>query len=210
MYKIIDLEKWDRKDYYLHYTQDIPCTFSLVIDIDITNLLLFSKQHNIKLYPLLIHGLTKTVNTIEQFRYHTKDEDIILFDSLTPEYTILNPETKNFISLWTSHNDDIHTFNKSFMEDVEAYQNSSVLSPQENSCLNTYSISMLPWTDFKGFNLNLQNTYNYLQPIFTFGKYTKNDENVTIPLAIQVHHAVIDGYHVGLLVEQLQEHYNAY
>ncbi|MBR6751570.1 MAG: type A chloramphenicol O-acetyltransferase, partial [Clostridia bacterium] len=26
------------------------------------------------------------------------------------------------------------------------------------------------------------------------------------PLAIQVHHAVCDGYHVGLFVEKLQKH----
>ena len=41
-------------------------------------------------------------------------------------------------------------------------------------------------------------------PIFTMGKYFERDGKRMLPLAIQVHHAVCDGYHVGMFVERLQ------
>ena len=36
------------------------------------------------------------------------------------------------------------------------------------------------------------------------GKYFECDGKRFLPLAIQVHHAVCDGYHVGMFVERLQ------
>ena len=36
------------------------------------------------------------------------------------------------------------------------------------------------------------------------GKYFEQEGKRFLPLAIQVHHAVCDGYHVGLFVEKLQ------
>ena len=44
----------------------------------------------------------------------------------------------------------------------------------------------------------------FLLPIFTMGKCFERDGKHLLPLSIQVHHAVCDGYHVGLFVEKLQ------
>ena len=32
---------------------------------------------------------------------------------------------------------------------------------------NVFPVSMIPWTSFEGFNLNLQKGYDYLLPVFT-------------------------------------------
>lgn len=36
------------------------------------------------------------------------------------------------------------------------------------------------------------------------GKFYEKDDKILLPLAIQVHHAVCDGFHVGKLIEALQ------
>ncbi len=38
MYTVIDIENWKRKDYYNTYINDIPCSYSLVTHLDITDL----------------------------------------------------------------------------------------------------------------------------------------------------------------------------
>lgn len=70
---------------------------------------------------------------------------------------------------------------------------------------NNFCVSMIPWTTFEGFNLNLQKGYDYLKPIFTMGKYYEENGKTHLPLAIQVHHAVCDGFHVCRFVNELQE-----
>lgn len=34
----IDIEKWSRKEYYLHYINELRCTYSITLNIDITAL----------------------------------------------------------------------------------------------------------------------------------------------------------------------------
>ena len=65
---------------------------------------------------------------------------------------------------------------------------------------------MVPWVEFTGFNINVFDEGKFLLPIFTMGKFFERDGRRFLPLAIQVHHAVCDGYHLGVFVEKLQ-HY---
>ena len=52
-FKLIDLENWDRKEFYEHFINEVVCTYSAVVNIDITNL------QGQKLYPAMIWLLTK-------------------------------------------------------------------------------------------------------------------------------------------------------
>ena len=61
-FKLIDVDKWERKEFYEHFINEVICTYSTVVNIDITNL----KEQ--KLYPAMIWLLTKTVNDMPEFR----------------------------------------------------------------------------------------------------------------------------------------------
>ena len=47
-------------------------------------------------------------------------------------------------------------------------------------------------------------------PVFTIGKYFAQEDKIMLPLALQVHHAVCDGYHVGMFLEKLQTKLNEF
>ncbi|ELL9256265.1 CatA-like O-acetyltransferase, partial [Klebsiella pneumoniae] len=47
---------------------------------------------------------------------------------------------------------------------------------------------------------------NFFAPVFTMGKYYTQGDKVLMPLAIQVHHAVCDGFHVGRMLNELQQY----
>lgn len=64
---------------------------------------------------------------------------------------------------------------------------------------------MVPWVSFTGFNLNINEDNNYLLPILTGGKYFNQDGKTLFPLAVQMHHAVCDGYHASLFINEVQE-----
>ena len=79
-------------------------------------------------------------------------------------------------------------------------------TPKEGTPANSFNISMVPWVEFTGFNINVFDEGKFLLPIFTMGKFFERDGKRLLPLAIQVHHAVCDGYHVGVFVEKLQSY----
>ena len=45
-------------------------------------------------------------------------------------------------------------------------------------------------------------------PIIQAGKFFEKDGRKIMPLSITVHHAIADGYHVGLFLEKFQEYMN--
>ncbi len=59
---------------------------------------------------------------------------------------------------------------------------------------------------FTSFDLNVANMDNFFAPVFTMGKYYTQGDKVLMPLAIQVHHAVCDGFHVGRMLNELQQY----
>ena len=202
----INIDTWKRREYFEHYFINLPCTYSMTTNIDITKLLKNVKLRHIKLYPTMIYILSTLVNNHEEFRTAIDSEgNVGVFDTMNPEYTIFHKDDETFSSLWTGYNSDFSKFYEGYLVDLEQYQHVKGISPKPNIVKNTFPISSIPWTSFNGFNLNLDKGASYLLPIFTMGKYFEQENKILLPLAIQVHHAVCDGFHLGRFINEIQE-----
>ncbi len=206
----IDLKNWHRRDVYLRYVDVIPCTFSMTVNMDITKFLLIVKSTNYKVFPTILHTLSCVINAHKEFRMgHDEKGNLGYYDVLHPNFTLFHDKTEIFTSVWTEHNENYKEFINRYSLDVENYQSDHFNSkPQIGN--NVFNVSCIPWVSFTGFNLNLQKGYNYFAPIFTIGKYFTSEGKTLLPLAIQVHHAVCDGFHVARLVNELQERFDTF
>ena len=198
--KLINLETWERREFYEHFIGEVVCTYSAVVNIDITNL------KGRKLYPAMIWLLTKTVNDMPEFRTVLTPDGPGIYNDMHPMYTVFNKEKKNFSGIWSYFSEDYEEFLKSYEADAEEYAKSTRYAPKDGTPANSFNISMVPWLEFTGFNINVFDEGKFLLPIFTMGKFFERDGKRFLPLAIQVHHAVCDGYHMGAFVEKLQEY----
>ncbi|MDU3803461.1 type A chloramphenicol O-acetyltransferase [Paraclostridium bifermentans] len=201
-FKIINKEIWARKEYFEHYFSDVPCTYSMTVKLDITKI----KNSNKKIYPTMLYFITKVVNNHSEFRTaFNMDGELGVFDEMLPCYTVFNQDTETFTNIWTKYSYDYYAFCKSYEKDIELFSSVKGMLAKPNIPTNNFPVSMIPWTTFEGFNLNLQKGYNYLLPIFTMGKYSEINGQYLMPLAIQVHHAVCDGFHISRFVNELQK-----
>ncbi|MEQ4921994.1 type A chloramphenicol O-acetyltransferase [Proteus hauseri] len=203
-YNKVDLEQWNRKEHFLHYRHNLQCGFSLTTKIDITLLKTVLADKNIKLYPVLIFLIAKTVNSYSESRMAIKDNELIVWDKVNPAYTIFHPETETFSEIWSEYTEDWIVFSQRYMQDYQQYKDNLALSPKPNHPENHFCISMIPWVNFDGFNLNITNVKDYYPPIFTMGKYCQTDSKILLPLSVQVHHATCDGFHMGRMINKLQ------
>lgn len=210
MFKIVDKETWKRKDYFDYYFNKLRCTYSVTVNIDITGLMAFKRKYNARLYPLLIYVLSKAVNNHEEFRTAQNVRgEIGVWDELVPCYTVFHEETKTFSNLWTEWTEDLLSFMHNYERDIEQFGAIDQMDAKPDLPENIFFISSLPWFSFTGFNLNIYAEGTYLLPIFTWGKYVQEGERFQIPLSVQVHHAVCDGFHVARLVEEIQRYCDA-
>lgn len=204
-FNVIDIEQWTRKPYFEHYTTVNKCTYSMTVDIDVTQLLQSLKARGLKLYPAFIYMVTCVVNDRVEFRTsYTSKQQLGYWDSMTPSYTYFHHDDQTFSSLWTEFSSDFYRFNDRYDQDMERYRHVKGIFVKEDPPPNTFPISMIPWASFSGFNLNITSESDYLLPIITGGQYAKQGDRMLLPVALQVHHAVCDGYHASLFFQQLQ------
>lgn len=209
-FNIINTEKWERKPYFDHFLNNVRCTYSMTANLDITELLLEVKRRKIKTYPVFIYMLSSVANRHKEFRTcFNENRQLGYWDVINPCYTIFHKDSETFSNIWTEYNNDFNLFYKNYIKDIEIYGNINKFSPK-NECINSFPISSIPWVSFTGFNLNIYMDGTYLLPIFTMGKYFTQDGKVLLPISIQVHHAVCDGFHVSRFYNDLQGLCKAY
>lgn len=200
-FNIINMEHWSRKEYYDHYFSAIPCTYSMTTKLNITVL----KKNGIKLYPAMLYALSVIVNRHDEFRTALNEKgEVGIFSEMMPCYTVFHKDSETFSNIWTKYSPDYNEFFADYQQDLKEYGHVSGIEGKPHTPPNTFPVSMIPWTSFEGFNLNLQKGYGYLLPIFTMGKYYTENSKYWMSLAIQVHHAVCDGFHLCRFINELQ------
>ncbi|TVX89751.1 type A chloramphenicol O-acetyltransferase [Paenibacillus agilis] len=205
IFKPLNVDKWSRKPYFEHYFNHVRCTFSVTANLDISYLYAAVKNKGIKLYPALIYMITTVVNRHHEYRTCLDSEGKLgYWDSMSPSFTVFHDDDKTFSTIWTSYCEDFGEFYRGYLEDLEKYGGAKGLHAKPNEPPYTFPISSIPWVHFTGFNLNIYTEGSFLLPIFTMGKYDRQGPQVLLPLSVQLHHAVCDGYHAGILFNELQ------
>ncbi|MND89275.1 Chloramphenicol acetyltransferase [compost metagenome] len=204
-YTPVDLSRWARKEHFEVFQSFAQSTINQTVLVDITVLLKHIKESGWKFYPTIIFLLSKIVNSHVEFRMAMKNNELVIWNEIHPSYTIFHNETETFSSLWSHYDGNIHHFLDVYSEDVARYGNNLSYWPKEESRENVFFVSAIPWVSFTSFNINVANMQNFFAPMFTIGKYYQQDGKVLLPLAVQVHHSVCDGFHVARLFNELQE-----
>lgn len=178
----------------------------MTVKMDITKII----KRKQKLYPTMLYYITTVVNKYDEFKMVIDENGKLgMFETMISSYTIFHQDTKTFSNLWTEYYCKYEDFCRAYEDDMLKYANQNGMFVKANVPKNNFPVSMIPWTSFEGFNLNLQKGYDFLQPIFTMGKYYKENDKILLPLAIQVHHAVCDGFHICRFINELQELLNS-
>lgn len=204
-FNVIDFDKWERTPYFNHFSNNLKCTYSITSNIDITALLFILKEKQLKFYPTFIYIISKVVNSNKEFRFSfDNNKNLGYFEEMNPCYTIFHEDDKTFSNIWSEYSEDFSLFYKIALNDLDTYKNVKGINAKDNQPLNVFPISCTPWVTFTGFNLNVYNDGNYLLPIITIGKFFKENNKTLLPLALQCHHGVADGYHSSKFINDVQ------
>ena len=66
-------------------------------------------------------------------------------------------------------------------------------------------LSAIPWMIFTSFQHAMNFNTTDSVPRITWGKFFKEGKKTKMPLSVQVHHAVVDGRHVGKYFQLFEE-----
>ena len=208
-YTTIDLDKWDRGKLFRFYIDNMRIVMSLTVDIDVTNLKAYSRKIGVGCYPLMLWVVSKTVNSHDEFKYGwSKDGGLIRWDSVSPSHADFHSEDENFTKMVTEYSDDLFEFCGRVEADRKRHQNDrAVLTDQPP---NFFDVSCLPWVKYRHFDVHVFDEGKFLAPVITWGKYEQEDSKLIMPLTMNIHHAVADGFHLSRFFTEVQELIDAF
>ncbi len=194
-----------REDIYRYFMEEAPCTYSMCVDIDVTELRAAAKARGTHFFAAFLYALTKAVNGRREFRMNFDETGALgYYDAVHPCYTVFHEQSQRFSDVWTRFDEDFDVFYRNYLADREAYGGAAQAPAKPYEGGNLFNVSCIPWARFTAFHLHLQKGYRHLPPLFTVGRFAEAGGRTAVPLAVQVHHAVCDGRHVSLLVADVQ------
>ncbi len=202
--KEIDLPNWPRKKHFeLFNSFDYP-HFNLCAEVDISSLYKIIKENGFSLHTTMVYICSRTANDMPEFRWRIRNGKVFEHDVVHPSASIMTAGElfsfctmryyPNFSDFYTSAEKTIaHIKENPTLED----------EPGQDDLLFMTSI---PWVSFTGFVHPIHMHPVDSVPRFAWGKFTKNGEKITMPLSVQAHHALMDGFHAGRYYQLLQSY----
>ncbi len=201
----IDMDTYPRKDHFEHYMTVSNCTYSMTVDIDITNLHQTAAERGYKITPALTYATAHAVNSCDAMRCALDaDGNLGVWSHLEVSYPIFHNDDTTFTYLTTPMEAEFAVYYENVRRDIALLGDKrgvNATPPPENS----FSVSAIPWARFTGFNLNILTDGKYLTPIITWGQFHPEYGRILLPISVQVHHAATDGWHVSEFLNILQK-----
>lgn len=195
-YKVIDINKYYRKDVFRHFSEDCKCSVSMTSRIDVTDLYLYSKESGTKFYINFLYILSKVLNSREDYRmgYLYNTNEIIVYDKINPVQYIFHEDTETCTPVYTEYFPDYKTFYKACEEDIEKAKDTREYMLDAENHPNWFDASYISWLSYDSLNIELPDGYLYFMPIVNWGRYRKEDNKFVMPVSVRLNHAAADGY----------------
>ena len=204
-YETVNLDTWKRGNLFRFYIDNLRNVMSMTVDIDVSSLIAFARTHELKFYPAMMWVVSKAVNQRAEFRYGWDNNgNPIHWNYISPYYADFHKDDEQFVKLVTEYSDNLFEFHSRFVKDRERYKELRTFDLKDIPA-NTFDVSCLPWVKYKSFDIHVFDEGKYLAPVVTWGKYETENGKIVLPLSMNIHHAVADGWHLSRFFADVQE-----
>ncbi|MBP6099969.1 MAG: chloramphenicol acetyltransferase [Flavobacterium sp.] len=199
----INIETWNRKEHFLFFKQMEEPFFGITTTIDCTRGYEEAKKLGVSFFVYYLHKTLVAVHAVENFRYRIDNDEVVLYETICASATVMRAD-KTFGFSYMEFADNIHEFADIVATEIDRIQHTTGIFTREYP-ENIIHFSALPWVDFTSISHARSFTWPDSCPKISFGKMTDQNGKKTMALSVHVHHGLVDGYHVGLFLEKLQE-----
>jgi chloramphenicol O-acetyltransferase type A len=201
--KIIDQTTWSRKSQYDFFRQLPAPHFSITSNVDVTFLVNKKNSGGITLFNAILFAIMTAANAVPELRMRFRGDTVIEHEVVHASATVAI-EDDRFAFCSIEYVPDWIRFNKGCAEAMEDAKQQDELREHIDDTDEWIFLSCLPWVNFTALS-NPNSGPDDCIPRISWGKVDDKGLNCSIPVSIQVHHALVDGIHVGKFYEALND-----
>ncbi|MCB0622099.1 MAG: chloramphenicol acetyltransferase [Saprospiraceae bacterium] len=194
--RIVELNEPHRRKHFDFFRGMSHPHFQIVAPVEITALRRHLRDGQLPFTPSIVYLLSLAANQLPTFRQRLRGEQLVEHEIVHPSFTVLTDVSDVFSFCTVAFSSDYADFTRRAAERIEAMRRNPNLEDEEGRDDYLF-LSAIPWVSFTGF----QHAMNYHPhdsvPRIVWGKYYEENGRIRMPLAVQAHHAVVDGRHIG-------------
>lgn len=201
--RFLDTASWARAstfEFFRHYEQ--PFT-NICARVDVTRTLDHCRRTGASFFLASWFCAMRVANELESFRLRLRGERVWSHDQLFLGTTVLRPDdTFGFCYIpYARHFEAFQRLGRLAVDATRARDEPLDRYADRDDCIFG---STLPWIRFTGLAHAHRHPPRDSVPRIVFGKYAPEGESVSMPVSVEVHHALCDGLHVARFFERLE------
>ena len=205
MRHLIDQATWPRREHFEFFSTFEEPFFGLVSEIDCTLARDEARRLGVPFFLYYLYHAVQAANAVPEFRQRIEQGQVYAYDRVHASATIGRPD-HTFSFSFIEQQEALADFVAGAQAEIAAIQATTGLGLSERTARpDVLHCSAIPWVNFTGLTHARSFRFPDSAPKISFGQVFAAGASQRMAVAVNVHHALADGYHVGLFLEEFQQ-----
>ncbi len=199
---IIDMQTWPRAAQYRLFRPFRKPHYAVCVRLDVTRLMTLRKAQGVSVYRACLFAIGAGLDAVPALKQRFRGDDVIQHDHITLSMTV--PRTDGTFGFgYLPVAPDFARFDAEAKANIAAVRASDAFEPSVPTSGAVAYASCLPWLDFTALDNAMPDADDCI-PRVAWGKIVQEGDRQRVAMSIQVHHALVDGAHLGAFFDAVQ------
>lgn len=204
MPKLLELDGWHRRHHFEYFKRYELPFFNVCAQVDVSSLLDLTRRKSGPSFSLAtFYAALTAANDLEPLRYRIRDDAVIVHDVIHGGTTVLRND-RTFGFAYFDYLPDFSAFTIAVQGSIERGRSRTGALDDQAHRDDLIHFSVIPWVSFSSISHARRLPTRDSIPKIVFGKHHRHRGRHTMPVSVEVHHALVDGLDVGEFFARLQ------
>ncbi|HEY6805606.1 MAG TPA: chloramphenicol acetyltransferase [Pyrinomonadaceae bacterium] len=207
MPEYLNFTNWPRRSTYEFFRHFDKPYFNICVQLDVTDLVSLCRRVKISSFLAYHYLALQAANAVPEFHYRLRGDQILIHPTIHGGSTLLLPN-ETFCFVYFDYYEDFAKFAEETDKAIQKIKSgNNEFSPRDDHDALIH-FTTLPWLSFTSFSHARNWGRDDSVPKIAFGKFTNSNGRTFLPMSVEVHHALMDGLHVGRFVNHMEDALN--
>jgi chloramphenicol O-acetyltransferase type A len=203
---LLDLDTWSRREHFRFFLDYDNPFFNLCAEVDVSKLAEACRAPGgPSFFAASLYLSLRAANDVEPFRYRIHGDDVVVYDAVHAGSTILRDDG-TFGFGYFNYDTDFGPFRARAEDVIDAARKGSGPLEDKPERDDMIHYSVIPWVAFTSFSHARRWDTEESVPKIVFGRRHGDSGAERMPVSVEVHHALVDGLHVGEFFQRFQDY----
>lgn len=199
---IVDLSTWPRAEQFRFFRGYERPHYAVTTRLDVTHLMA-RKADGVSVYRGCLHAIGAGIHAVPELTMRFRGETVVRHDRIALSMTVPT-EAGSFRYAYVPWQPDFGAFDAVARRLIDLARQGASLNANEGQTDAVAYLSCLPWLDFTSVTNALPGPEDCI-PRVSWGKIVPEQGRHRMAMALEVHHALVDGAHVGACFAAVQQ-----